>query len=68
VAELAPVVVGTPAGLQLAVLSGGVRMPAIPVVETTQSPVVFTTPLVVPVAVAPVPYVAPVYPRKQDRN
>jgi hypothetical protein len=41
-------------------------MPAIPVVETAPAPVVFNTPLVVPAA--PVPYVAPVYPRKQDRN
>ena len=65
-AELAPVVVETPAGLQLAVLSGGVRMPAIPVAETVTAPIVFNTPLVVPAA--PVPYVAPVYPRKQDRN
>ncbi len=61
--------IGTPVGLQLAVLSGGVRMPLVPVVETETiqpSPVVFNAPLAVPAA--PVPYVAPVYPRKQDRN
>jgi len=66
---LAPVTIGTPAGLQLAVLGGGVNMPLIPVVETSvvpAAPIVLTTPLLVPAAQAA--YVAPVYPRKQDRN
>jgi hypothetical protein len=38
--------------VQVSVLGGGVRMPAPPVLK----------------APAPTPYVAPVYPRKQDRN
>ena len=63
---LAPLVVGVPAGLQLAVLGGGVRMPLVEVAETT--PVPQAVPVVArPVPLAPV-YVAPVYPRKQDRN
>jgi hypothetical protein len=66
---LAPVAIGTPAGEQLAVLGSGVNMPLIPVVETEMvpsAPNVVTTPLLIPVAQAA--YVAPVYPRKQDRN
>ena len=66
---LAPALVGAPLGLQLAVLSGGVRMPAVQGVEVQP---VETVPVVVPqapvAAVAPAPYVAPFYPRKQDRN
>ena len=53
--------------MQLAVLSGGVRMPAVPVAEVQPAP---AAPVVVEEApvVVPAPYVAPVYPRKQDRN
>jgi hypothetical protein len=63
---LAPVVIGAPAGLEFAVLGGGVRMPLIQVVETRPVP---ASPVVAaPIPPAPVAYVAPVYPRKQDRN
>ena len=51
-----------PQGLQFAVLQGGVRMPIY------QEEVVQPAPVVVPVAPAPAPYVAPVYVPKQDRN
>ena len=58
--------VGAPAGVEFAVLGGGVRMPLIQVVETRPVPVIAT--VAPPVPPAPAPYVAPVYPRKQDRN
>ena len=61
VAQIAPLV----AGLQLAVLGGGVRMPIYQVVETQRSQ---TTPIVPARTPAPVPYVAPFHPPKQDRN
>ena len=59
----APVViaVGTPVGMQLAVLGGGVRMPLIQVVEAQPVPIFVD-------ASPRIPYVPPVYPRKQDRN
>jgi len=65
----APVVnaVGTPVGMQFAVLGGGVRMPLIQVAEAPQVPV-FVDASAQVLDVAPAPYVAPVYPRKQDRN
>ncbi len=65
---LAPVAAAGFAGLQLAVLGGGVRMPLLPVVEMAplQAESVAVAP--VPVQAAPAPYVAPIYPRKQDRN
>jgi hypothetical protein len=64
--------VAGPAGFQFAVLSGGVRLPAIPVAETTPvetAPLAAVSPAPAPV-IAPVRkrYVAPVYPRKQTRH
>jgi hypothetical protein len=51
----------------LAVLGGGVKMPLIPVAEVRPTPVVEVTPPA-PRVEAAAPYVAPVLPRKQDRN
>jgi hypothetical protein len=66
------VVAGTPAVFTLAVLGGGVRMPLVRVAETQPVPVVVTPAAPASVAEvrapAPVAYVAPVHPRKQDRN
>jgi hypothetical protein len=61
---VAPIEVGAPVGLELAVVGGGVRMPLVEVVETPVLAVV-TAPVILP---APRAYIAPVYPRKQDRN
>ena len=57
-------------GLQLAVLGGGVRMPLVQVAEVTPVPTPAPAPVVAPqaLAVLAAPYVAPFYPRKQDRN
>jgi hypothetical protein len=62
--EVSPLVLGVPAGLQLAVLDGGVRMPVVQVVQPTPAP----PPVVVAPTPAPPPYVPPVYAPKQDRN
>jgi filamentous hemagglutinin family protein len=73
VSSLPVVVAGAPAAFTLAVLGGGVRMPAIRVAEAQPPPVVVTRQAaparVAPApAPAPVPYVAPFHPPKQDRN
>jgi hypothetical protein len=69
ITEVPPAVIVVPAGLTLAVLGGGVRMPLIHVVEVRPPPVVeVVQPAPVIAAVAPAPYVAPIHPRKQDRN
>ena len=68
-AGLAPVMFGAPAGLQLAVLGGGVAMPRVPVAVAAPQPIVIMpAPVLAPAPAPPAPYVAPVYPRKQDRN
>ena len=63
---IAPVAAAAAAGIRLAVLEGGVRMPVVQVLEAPAQP----RPVIVPRAPAPVqaPYVAPVYAPKQDRN
>jgi len=65
---LAPSLAAGAPDIQLAVLGGGVRMPLVPAVEI--APVQAKSVAVAPVSVqaAPAPYVAPAYPRKQDRN
>ncbi len=65
-AGLAPVMIGAPVGPQLAVLGGGVAMPLVPVAVVAPQPIVYTP--AATVTAVPAPYVAPVYPRKQDRN
>jgi len=71
--------IGAPAGLPFAVVAGGMRMPGVQVAEVqpVQMPQLAETEQLaqaerpaLPVAsqVQPAPYVAPVYPRKQDRN
>jgi hypothetical protein len=67
ITEVPTAVVAVPAGLILAVVGGGVRMPLIHVVEVHPAPVVEVV-QPAPVVVAQAPYVAPVLPRKQDRN
>jgi hypothetical protein len=52
--------------VEIAVVGGGVRLPAAPVVATQPVPVVQAA-VIAPVVVA-APYVAPVYAPKQDRN
>ena len=57
-----------PGGVQFAVLGGGVRMPLIEVAEKAP-PAPAPLPAAATAAAAPaIPYVAPVYPRTQDRN
>ena len=51
-------------------INGGIDFPPIQIAEITPPPIAAPVPVVAPVTVvaAPVRYVAPVYPRKQDRN
>ena len=69
VVAFAPAASGVPAGLQLAVMGGGVRMPLVQVVEAQpeEAPPIEAPRAVAAAPVAP-PYVAPYYPPKQDRN
>lgn len=61
-----------PAPLTLAVIGGGVRMPLVRVAETPPAPVILAAAapviLAAPAPVTAARYVAPVRPRKQDRN
>jgi len=63
-----PLAAAGPAGFQFAVLSGGVRLPPIPIAETTPVETVPLETRAAVVAPAPKPYVAPVLPRKQTRH
>jgi len=64
VPEFPPGVVVTPPGVPIVIREEGVKMPPVVVAELPPPEVV----PIVPPPIAPVPYVAPVYLPKQDRN
>ena len=66
---LPPLALGAPLDVQPTVVVGGINFPPVEVAEITPPPVAAPAPVAAaPIVAAPAPYVAPVYPRKQDRN